>query len=75
MVLNLMLGEDGKYEVGLLIPQCYWISLARKMANYTDDSCVCQQLGVFFGLLSHCLLNTNKFKAIFMEFQNTNVAR
>ena len=48
MVPNLMLGEDGKYEAGLLIPQCYWISLPRKMANYTDDSCVCQQLGGFF---------------------------
>ena len=57
MVPNLMLGEDGKYEAGLLIPQCYWISLPHKMANYTDDSCVHQQLGGFFGLLSHCLLN------------------
>ena len=47
MVPNLMLGEDGKYEVGLLIPQCYWISLPHKMANYTGDSCVHQQLGGF----------------------------
>ena len=43
MVPNLMPGEDGKYEAGLLIPQCYWISLPHRMANYTDDSWVHQQ--------------------------------
>ena len=47
MVPNLMLGEDGKYETGLLIPQCIEVLLPRKMANYTDDSCVRQQLGGF----------------------------